>query len=353
MALLDIRDLRVELNTWKQTIHAVNGLDLAVGEGEIVGLIGESGSGKSMTARAILRFLPGQPGIVGGSVLFEGRDLVRLPETEIRKIRGIDISFVSQDPLSSLNPVFKLKRQMYDSLVWRDVSLGSRRFQLFRFSDGWTPAGRSRRRSAEKHAVDLLRRVELPEPRAQLERFPHQLSGGMRQRALLALAMAGGPRLLIADEPTTALDVTVQAQILHLLKQLVREEGTSVLYISHDLAVVGQIADSIAVMYAGRVVERAPATTLLAEPLHPYTSGLTAAAGDARKGDLREISGEPADMADPPQGCPFHPRCPLAESSCRQTEPQLREVRPGHWLACRPMESRLSKPHVGPPNPVS
>lgn len=333
--LLEIRDLQVQFYTWRGIVYALGGVDLRIGHNEIVGLIGESGSGKSVTGRSILDMLATPPGIVGGEILFEGQDILKLARVELDRVQGKEIAMISQDPLSSLNPVFTVGDQMTDAIVWSTLT-GQRlgKGSIPKLIDRWTPAGRLRASVARQEAEDLLSRVGLPAPKRQLREYPHQLSGGMRQRVLIAMALVSHPKLLIADEPTTALDVTIQAQILNLIKHLSRSEGLSVLYISHDLSVVAQLCDKVAVMYAGRIVEQASALRLFRSPLHPYTQALLEAVSDRKAGAFREISGEVPDMLAPPPGCRFNPRCPVAQGDCRRLKPALEEIEPGHWVAC-------------------
>lgn len=333
--LVEIRDLQVQFYTWRGIVHALDGVDLRIGYNEVVGLIGESGSGKSVTGRSILNMLTTEPGITGGEILFEGRDILRLSQAELDHLQGKKIALVSQDPLSSLNPVFTVGDQMRDAVVWSMLGgQGSGKGSLAKLLDRWTPRGRTRTKMANQVAEGLLERVGLPAPERQLKEYPHQLSGGMRQRVLIAMALVSHPKLLIADEPTTALDVTIQAQILNLIRSLSQSEGLSVLYISHDLSVVAQLCDKVAVMYAGRIVEQASALELFQAALHPYTKALLEAVSDRKGGAFREIPGEVPDMLAPPSGCRFHPRCPEVYDACQRHRPVLKEIEPGHWAAC-------------------
>ena len=333
--LLEIRDLRVQFYAWRGIVYALRGVNLHIGHNEIVGLIGESGSGKSVTGRSIMNMLSTPPGIVGGEILFEGKDILKISRAELDRVQGKEIAMVSQDPLSSLNPVFTIGDQMTDAIVWSKLTVEPpSQGSIAKLIDRWTPGGHARAEMAMQEAEELLSRVGLPAPKRQLLEYPHQLSGGMRQRVLIAMALVGRPKLLIADEPTTALDVTIQAQILNLIKQLSGSEGLSVLYISHDLSVVAQLCDRIAVMYAGQIVEQASALKLFTKPLHPYTQALLEAVLDLKAGTFREIPGEVPDMLAPPPGCGFSPRCVEAEAYCRQCEPTLKEIESGHWVAC-------------------
>jgi len=291
---------------------------LSVRPGETLGLVGESGCGKTVTALSILRLIPNPPGrIVGGTICFEGRDLLRLPEEEMRSIRGCAISMIFQEPMTSLNPVFTVGEQ---------VAEGIRHHQ------------KVSRREAWDRAVEVLRRVKIPDPARRAYEYPHQLSGGLRQRVMIAMALALGPRLLIADEPTTALDVTIQAQIVDLLMGLQEEMQMAVILITHDLGVIAETADRVVVMYAGRVVEEASAEQLFETPLHPYTQGLLESLPKLETGKrhrrLTAIPGLIPNLLDLPTGCKFAPRCPKVIGDCWPREPELREIRPGHWARC-------------------
>ena len=313
--LLSVRDLVVRFETARGRVHAVNGVSLTVDAGETVGLVGESGSGKSVTSLAVMGLLPRYTArILSGRVLFDGTDLTQLSDHELRRLRGADISMVFQDPMSSLNPVLTIREQVVETIR----------------AHGHVGAAAARRR-----AVEILRSVGIPRPEDQLERYPHQFSGGMRQRVLIAIALALEPRLLIADEPTTALDVTVQAQVLELLNELTTRLGTALLLISHDLGVMARMAQRVVVMYAGTVLEAGPTAELLTRPRHPYTVGLLDSAprltGDRR---LRPIEGSPPDMEVEPAGCPFAPRCAWRLPQCWTVTPRLEATGPGHLLAC-------------------
>jgi oligopeptide/dipeptide ABC transporter ATP-binding protein len=321
--LLSVRDLRVTFGTPRGPAHVVNGLSYDVHAGETLAIVGESGSGKSQGVLALLGLVPQPPGRVEGEAHFEGRDLLRLPKDDIRRVRGPGVAMVFQDPMSSLNPVLSIGRQLTEGM---ETHLGLTRGQ------------------ARDRAADLLGRVGLPDPRSRLDAYPHQLSGGMRQRVMIAMALACEPRVLVADEATTALDVTVQAQIVELLTGLQDELGMAMLWISHDLGVVAGVADRVLVMYAGRVLEEAPVDALYADPRHPYTRGLLASLptlgtdGDAGvPEDLTAIPGLPPDPVNPPPGCPFHPRCAYRwDERCATEVPPLREVGPpgaGHRAA--------------------
>ena len=316
MSLLDVRGLQTHFFTRAGVARAVDGVSFSIDAGETLAIVGESGCGKSVTAFSILRLIADPPGrIVGGEVLFEGQDLLKLPEPEMRSVRGDRIAMIFQEPMTSLNPVLTIGDQIAESVVLhRKVS----------------------KRAAEDRAVELLELVGIPEPRKRLGEYPHRLSGGMRQRAMIAMALACEPRLLIADEPTTALDVTIQAQILDLLDELKTRTGMAVLLITHDLGVVAQHSQRVAVMYAGKVVEQAVTAELFAQPRHPYTRGLLASiprAGVTTE-RLTEIPGIVPALLDMPAGCAFAPRCSQAMEHCRQSAPPLVDVGASRTVAC-------------------
>jgi peptide/nickel transport system ATP-binding protein len=316
--LLRVEELRVEFPTEDGTVHAVDGITYEVHQGRTLGIVGESGSGKSVAALTTLGLTRGQGANIGGRILFEGRDLLALPERELRAIRGNEIAMVFQDPLSSLHPFYKVGAQLVEAVrAHRDVS----------------------RAQARERAVELLGLVGIPDPRRRVDEFPHEFSGGMRQRAMIAMALINDPKLLIADEPTTALDVTVQAQILALLERLQRELGMAIVIITHDLGVVAETADDVAVMYAGRIVETAPAELVFAHPEHPYTWGLLKSIPTltgAREEELVPIPGTPPSLIRRPSGCHFHPRCPYAQPDHARIDPRLQPVdgAPSHHVAC-------------------
>jgi peptide/nickel transport system ATP-binding protein len=318
MALLDVTDLSVTFaRRGQRTVHAVDGVSFNVDAGEVVGLVGESGCGKSVTSLALMGLLPRQRGVqVSGSVSFDGTDLLALDPRAMRDVRGRDIAMIFQDPLSSLNPVVPIGIQVTEVLV-RHRDMG--------------------RDAARKEAVELLDRVGIPDPKRRLKEYAHQLSGGMRQRALIAMAVACQPRLLIADEPTTALDVTIQAQILELLKELVRDSGTALIMITHDLGVVAGLCDTINVLYAGRVVETARRKELFAERRHPYTVGLLASIPrlDAGRGEkLTPIRGSVRDVLPWTEGCAFAPRCDRRVDACVGEPPPMIPTHTGHEYRC-------------------
>ena len=315
MPLLEVRDLSVEFRTGGGVARVLDRVSYRVDPGEVLAVLGESGAGKSVGAHAVLGLLAPPGRVAGGQVLFHGRDLLALPERERRQVRGRQIAMVFQDALSALNPVLTVGYQLAEALRTRQ-GMGS---------------GEARRRAAE-----LLDLVRIPDAPQRLRQYPHEFSGGMRQRVLIAMALALRPELLIADEPTTALDVTVQAQIIDLLDELRRELGMALLLITHDLGVVAGIADRIAVLYAGRVVEHGRVDDLYRAPAHPYTRGLLASVPrlDRTGGDLPAIDGLPPDLTRVPGGCPFHPRCPYAQPACRVIVPVLAPLGPGRESAC-------------------
>jgi peptide/nickel transport system ATP-binding protein/oligopeptide transport system ATP-binding protein len=319
--LLQIRDLRTYFHTEAGTAKAVDGVNLDIYPGEVVGLVGESGSGKSVTALSILRLIPDPPGKVQGSILFKGRDLMKLSWDEIHAVRGKEISMIFQEPMTSLNPVFTIGMQLTEAVLAHEhVS----------------------KQEAFRRCVEMLELVEIPSPASRMNDYPQQFSGGMRQRVMIAMALACDPALLIADEPTTALDVTIQAQILELIRDLRERLGTAVILITHDLGVVAENADRVVVMYAGRKVEEAAVDELFDHPGHPYTKGLlgsipqldAAAWATSERPRLIEIKGMVPSLAHLPTGCAFAPRCGFATEECRNEIPPLLMPRPEHWIAC-------------------
>jgi peptide/nickel transport system ATP-binding protein len=321
--VLSVRDLRTQFRTREGVVRAVDGVSFDVGRGETLCVVGESGCGKSVTALSVMRLIPEDAGrIVGGSVSFDGRELTTLSEAEMRRIRGNRISMIFQEPMTSLNPVFTVGEQIAESL---------------RIHQGLTGA------EAEARAIEMLELVRIADPRRRAGEYPHQLSGGMRQRVMIAIALACNPAVLIADEPTTALDVTIQAQILNLMLELKERLGTAIVLITHDLGVVAETAQRVIVMYAGRKVEEAQVDELFRHPLHPYTRGLMAsiprrsATGRKRgavRGRLQEIAGIVPSLREEIAGCAFAPRCPHAVERCRHEPPPLETLRPGHLTAC-------------------
>ena len=318
-AILEVRGLRTHFETERGIVRAVDGVDLSVETGLTLGVVGESGCGKTVLALSLLRLVPSPPGrIVGGSVLLAGRELLTLSEEEMRRVRGREISMIFQEPMTSLNPVFRIGEQIAE---------------VIRLHQGIA------RREALAGSVEMLRKVGIPSPEKRVKDYPHQLSGGMRQRVMIAIALACRPRLMLADEPTTALDVTIQAQMLDVIGRLQSETGTSVILITHDLGVIAEAARDVAVMYAGRIVEHSPTRELFSRPLHPYTVGLMASRprldGPAdRNAMLSVIPGAVPALYDLPTGCPFQDRCPDVFSVCREKEPALKENSKGHAVCC-------------------
>jgi peptide/nickel transport system ATP-binding protein len=319
--LLEVDGLQTHFFSRDGVVRAVDGVSFSVAPGETLAVVGESGCGKSVTSLSILRLVASPPGrIVAGRVLFEGRDLLQLDEPAMREVRGNAISMIFQEPMTSLNPALTVGRQIAETLI------------LHR--------GQSKR-EALGNAAEMLRKVGMPEPQRRLRQYPHELSGGMRQRVMIAMALACGPRLLIADEPTTALDVTIQAQILELMRDLARETGAAIILITHHLGVVAEMAQRVVVMYAGRKVEEAPVAALFARPRHPYTRGLLgsmprlgSAGTNGGATRLTEIPGMVPALNQPQPGCLFAPRCPNALARCSQEAPALTSQGPGHWAAC-------------------
>ena len=319
MALLEIKGLETHFKTDDGWLHAVDGVDISIDRGETVGVVGESGCGKSVTAKTVMKLIDMPPGrIVAGQVLWKGRDLVPLPPEAMQKIRAKEISIIFQEPMTSLNPVYTVGEQIAESL---------------RLHEGLS------RKDAMDRAVQMLKLVRIPTPERRVRDYPHQFSGGMRQRVMIAIALACKPQLVIADEPTTALDVTIQAQILDLLQRLKDEMGMAVMLITHAMGVVAEVAQRVVVMYAGKVVEEAPVKELFAHPRHPYTQGLIRSIPridlDAmHKTRLEAIPGTVPKLIDPTEGCRFAARCKHVRAECRQATPPLREVAAGHRVAC-------------------
>jgi oligopeptide transport system ATP-binding protein len=315
--VLEVRGLRTIFRFRGSTIWAVNGVSFSLAAGELLGVVGESGSGKSVTMMSLMKLLPMPPAeIVSGSVLLAGRELMSIDQSEMRRVRGGEVGFIFQDPMTALNPVFTVGYQIMEPLR---AHLGLSR------------------RLARVRAIELLTLVGIPSPAERIDDYPHQFSGGMRQRVMIAIALACNPKLLIADEPTTALDVTIQAQIVELVKSLRRELGMGIIWITHDLGVVAGIADRVIVMYGGLIVEHAPVDALYARPQHPYTRALleTLPRADADEpGRLKSISGQPPHLTAPPQACPFAPRCAYAFSRCLSENPPLIPLGDGHDVAC-------------------
>ena len=319
MALLEMQDLKTFFTTKRGVVKAVNGVSYKVEAGKTLGVVGESGSGKSVSAMSMLQLLDGNGYIAGGSIMFDGRDLTKLSLSEMQKIRGNAISVIFQEPMTSLNPVFTIERQVSEPFIIHQ--------------------GMSKE-EARKKVVEMLADVKIPNPEVVAKQYPHQLSGGMRQRVMIAMALACKPKLLIADEPTTALDVTIQAQIINLMNELKREQGTSILFVTHDLGVINQMADDVAVMYCGQVVELAPASTLFdpkSEYSHPYTEGLMLSVprlDTPAHQRLETIPGSVPHPLDLPKGCKFAPRCKYATDKCREQEPTMTCVSDKQQIRC-------------------
>lgn len=318
--LLSLRDLRTYFLSKRGEVRAVDGVSYSISKGEILGLVGESGSGKSVTALSILRLVPSPPGkIVGGQIMFDGMDLLALSKSEMKKIRGGRISMIFQEPMRSLNPVFTIGEQISEAI---------------RLHQGL------KKKEALERSIEMLKMVGIPSPKRRIKDYPHELSGGMRQRVMIAMALSCHPDLLISDEPTTALDVTIQAQILELMGDLRQKLGMAILLITHNLGIVAETAQRIVVMYAGKIMEEAPTLQLFENPLHPYTRGLQRSIpkigqkyrSSNRK--LQEIPGVVPDLHQLPHGCRFHPRCPEADEHCKLEEPEMNEVEPDHFVRC-------------------
>jgi oligopeptide transport system ATP-binding protein len=315
--LLSVENLTVDFHTYAGTVRAVRDVSFTLGKGEILGIVGESGSGKSVTASSLLGLVPSPPGHTTGRILFGGKDIVKMDESELRRLRGSAISMIFQDPMTSLNPVLTVGTQL---------------------SECFTAHERLDAATLTERAISLLTQVGIPAPATRLQQYPHQLSGGMRQRVMIAMALALNPQILIADEPTTALDVTIQAQIIDLMKKLNRELGTAIIVISHDLGVIAGLCDRVLVMYAGQIVEEAPVAELYARPRHPYTAALLQSVPrlDARRDRLTSIEGQPPDLLLPPTGCAFQPRCSHAMAACGGPPPHFAHDAGHHshcWLA--------------------
>jgi oligopeptide transport system ATP-binding protein len=315
--ILDVRGLKTQFFTQDGVVNAVNGISYTVDEGETVGIVGESGCGKSVSVLSVMRLIPQPPGkITAGQVLFESRDLLKVNEDEMRQVRGNKISMVFQDPMTSLNPVLTISRQMTEGM---ELHLGLDNQQ------------------ARARAIELLEMVNIPKAKDRIDDYPHQFSGGMRQRVMIAMGLSCNPQLLIADEPTTALDVTIQAQILDLVRDLKQRIGMAIIWITHDLGIVAGLADRVLVMYAGYIIESAPVKEIYGDPRHPYTLGLLGSIPrlDAeKKAKLTPIEGLPPDLIEPPPGCPFAPRCRFAIEKCLEENPRLEAVGLNHHAAC-------------------
>jgi len=312
--LLEVTDLRTYFFTEAGVVKAVDGISVSVEEGKTIGLVGESGSGKSVTAQSVLRIIPRPGRIVGGTIKFDGENLLEKSESEMRKMRGAKMAVVFQDPTTSLNPIYTVRKQLADILLLhKDLS----------------------KDQANKTALGLLEKVGIPEPESRLNAYPHELSGGMKQRIAIARALSCEPKLLFADEPTTNLDVTIQAQVLDLLKQLQKEYGMTMVMITHDMGIVADMTERVTVLYAGKVMEEADTATLFTEPKHPYTEALLKAVPSvAQTRALEVIPGNIPNLIEPPSGCVFHPRCKYAKDICMKQEPKWEKVADGHYVAC-------------------
>ena len=314
--LIDVNDLQTYFHTEEGTVKAVDGVSFEIYPGETLGVVGESGCGKSVTSLSIMRLIESPPGqIENGEILFNGKDLTKLNQKEMRKIRGNDISMIFQEPMTSLNPVYTVGDQIMEAiLIHKDVN----------------------KKQARQEAIDMLTKVGIPLPEQRVDEYPHQLSGGMRQRVMIAMALSCDPQLLIADEPTTALDVTIQAQILELMNSLKSQFGMAIMMITHDLGVIAEVSDRVAVMYAGKIVEYTDVKTLYADPKHPYTWGLMHSIPHIEK-ELDRLEAIPGNVPNPlnfPTGCKYNTRCPFATDKCRTDEPDIVEVEEGHHVAC-------------------
>ena len=312
--ILEVENLRVEFPYKRQNLKAVNGVSFHMKRGETLGFVGESGCGKSTTAKAVMRLLAETAQIPEGSITYMDKDVLALNKEELRKIRGKEIGMIFQDPMTALNPVLTIREQIYEQFIGRKMS----------------------KKEKEAEAIRMLEYVGIPDPEARIKEYVYQFSGGMRQRAMIAIALAGKPKLLIADEPTTALDVTIQDQVIKLLNRLKKEMGMSVLLITHDLGVISQMCDNVAVMYAGYIVEYTDTMTLFASPRHPYTCGLIEAIPSRNKHErpLQAIPGSTPSLEDLPKGCPFAERCAYCEAKCIQELPDLKEIAPDHFSRC-------------------
>jgi len=314
--LLEVRGLKTYFFTDEGVVKAVDGIDFDISKGEIFGLVGESGCGKSVTALSLLRVIPSPPGkIINGRVMFEGRNLMKISEKEMRHVRGAKISMIFQDPHSSLNPVFRIGDQIAEAI------------QLHQMTD---------KKEVPSKVAEALDLVRIPDPEDRMYQYPHQFSGGMKQRAMIAMMLACNPSLLIADEPTTAVDVTIQVQILELLKELRGKQDASIMLITHNLGVIAEVCDRVAVMYAGNIVEQADMAGLFRNPKHPYTHALLGAfpSAEKKRGELTVIPGFVPSLVNPPPGCRFHPRCPYAKPICTEEMPPVVKVNEGHWVRC-------------------
>lgn len=320
--VLEVRNLSIGFSSFGESVEIVKGVSFDVKRGETVGIVGESGCGKSITALSVMRLIKAPPGVITGEICLEGRDLLKLSEAEMRRVRGNDISMIFQEPMTSLNPV---------------LTVGTQLTEVLRLHRGMS------REQANERSIAMLKSVNIAMPEQRMNEYPHQLSGGMRQRVMIAMALSCNPKLLIADEPTTALDVTIQAQILDLMARLGSDTGTSIVLITHDLGVVSEICSRALIFYCGKVVEEGTSEQLLSNPLHPYTRGLLDSLPKAGVRRLRVIPGTVPGARDFPGGCVFHPRCEQATERCAQIPPESAEVSPGHRVSCRLYEGGTSR----------
>lgn len=322
--ILDVKDLHVTFTTYGGTVQAVRGVDFHLNKGETLAIVGESGCGKSVTSNAVMKLIPAPPGkITNGKILFKGQDIIKLREKKMRSIRGVNISMIFQDPMTALNPTLTIGTQLMEGIK-----------QHLRVSD----------KEAKERALEMMHLVGIPNPEERLKQYPHQFSGGMRQRIVIAIALICEPELLIADEPTTALDVTIQAQILDLFEKVQEVTGVSIILITHDLGVVAKIADRIAVMYAGKIIETGTKREIFYHPQHPYTKGLLQSIPRLdMKGKLKPIDGTPPDLFSPPRGCPFTARCPLAMEVCNRVYPSSTTLSDSHSVDCWLQDARAKK----------
>lgn len=312
--LLEVKDLKTYFDLKQSVVKSVDGVSFDIYEGETFGLVGESGCGKSQTCRSILKLIKRPGKIVGGQILYKGKDIIKMNQREMQKIRGKEISIIFQEPMTSLNPVLKIRKQIYEAFEGTNMTEKER----------------------NDKAIELLKLVGIPSPEIRIDEYIHQYSGGMRQRAIIAIALGSNPKLLLADEPTTALDVTIQDQILKLINQLKEELKMSVILVTHDLGVIAQMCDRVAVMYAGIIMEMTDTVTLFSKPRHPYTYALMGSLpNQSKKGSkLESIAGSPPDLSNLPEGCSFAPRCKYAEDICLKERPELTEIEPGHVIRC-------------------
>ncbi len=327
--LLEVRNLKTYFYTEDGVVPAVDGVDFSVDKGTTLGIVGESGCGKSVTSLSVMGLIPNPPGkIQDGEIIFEGQNLLKKSEAEMRKIRGNDISMIFQEPMTSLNPVFTIGNQIMEAIILHQ--------------------GLSKHEAKDK-AIEMLRLVGIPSPEKRVDEYPHQLSGGMRQRVMIAMALSCNPKLLIADEPTTALDVTIQAQILDLMRKLKDDLGTAIMLITHDLGVVAELCDEVVVMYAGKIIERGDVETIFAHPTHPYTLGLLGSIPKLTEAQhrLQAIPGVVPNPAFMPEGCRFHPRCQYATDECKRKQPELTDLGSGHEVACLRYKEIVATKEVG------